>query len=218
MTSSAAPQRTALVEALRAVPAGAPTLCEGWTAHDLAAHLVARERRPDSGPGLLIPAFAGWTERVRSGYARRPYPDLVDLVASGPPRTSPFALPGVDGAANTVEFAIHTEDVRRAGPTWEPRSLPAAEQDLFWRGLLRQGRLMFRRAPVTVVLARTGPAGEPDPAAERVRLAGSGPEVVLAGEPLELLLFSSGRGAHARVEPSGAPDAVRSLRELHLGL
>src|SRR5579859_4160339 len=33
----------------------APTLCEGWLAADLAAHLVVRERRPDSGPGLVGP-------------------------------------------------------------------------------------------------------------------------------------------------------------------
>lgn len=212
MSTSAALQRAALVDALRAAPPDAPTLCEGWTAHDLAAHLVVRERRPDSAPGLLIPAFAGWTERVRSGYARRPYAELVDLVASGPPRTSPFALPGLDGAVNTVEFAIHTEDVRRGAPGWEPRQLPPAEQDQLWRALARQGRMLFRRAPVTVVLARPGTAGE------RVRVAGSGPEVVLTGEPLELLLFASGRGTGARVEISGSPDAVRSLHELRLGL
>ena len=30
-----------------------PTLCEGWTARDLAAHLVVRERRPDAALGIL---------------------------------------------------------------------------------------------------------------------------------------------------------------------
>ncbi len=44
----------------------APTLCSGWTTLDLAAHLVVRERRPDSGPGLVWPPMAGYTDRVRS--------------------------------------------------------------------------------------------------------------------------------------------------------
>ena len=44
-----------------------PTLCEGWLTADLAAHLVVRERRPDSGPGLVWPPLAGYTDKVRRG-------------------------------------------------------------------------------------------------------------------------------------------------------
>ena len=43
----------------------APTLCEGWTTADLAAHLVVREHRPDSGPGIVWPRLAGYTDKVR---------------------------------------------------------------------------------------------------------------------------------------------------------
>ena len=32
----------------------APTLCEGWTTADLAAHLVVRERNPLAGPGIVF--------------------------------------------------------------------------------------------------------------------------------------------------------------------
>jgi len=97
--SFASIERARLVEALRAAGPDAPTLCEGWTTRDLAAHLVARERRADSGPGLVLGPFSGWTERVRRQYAARDFEELVRLVASGPPLLSPFSLPGADAAA-----------------------------------------------------------------------------------------------------------------------
>jgi len=210
VSSHAAAERAALVTALQAVPAGAPTLCEGWTALDLAAHVVARERRADSTPGLLIPALAPWTERVRAGYAGRPYPELIQLIADGPPWTSLFAIPAVDAAANFSEFLIHTEDVRRAGPGWQPRELDGAERDAVWTGLRRSGRLMFRRSPVAVVLAT--------PDGRRHAVGGEGPHVTLTGDPVELLLHASGRGEHAHVEISGSADAIQRFRQARLGL
>jgi uncharacterized protein (TIGR03085 family) len=210
VSSHAAAARAELVAALQAVPATAPTLCAGWTALDLAAHVVARERRADSTPGLMIPALAGWTERVRSGYARRPYPEIIELIANGPPWASVFAIPGVDNAANSTEFLIHTEDVRRAHPGWQPRELDADRADAVWNGLRRMGRLMFRRSPVAVVLATPG--------GRRHAVGGEGPHVTLAGDPVELLLYASGRGEHAVVEITGADDAVQRFREVRLGL
>ena len=76
----------------------APTLCEGWTTRDLLAHLVVRERRPDTVPGILIPALAGYTEKVRAKAAERDFGDLLADLASGPPLYSPFRL--VDRFAN----------------------------------------------------------------------------------------------------------------------
>ena len=65
MPSLSEAERQVLVDAMLVAGPDAPTLCEGWTVKDLAAHLVARERRPDSGPGVIIPVFARWTEHVR---------------------------------------------------------------------------------------------------------------------------------------------------------
>src|SRR4051794_7092380 len=93
-------ERARLADALEAAGPDAPTLCTGWTARDLAAHLAARRRGLDSPPGLLLRPRAGWTEHVRAGYARRPYPELLHLIRTGPPATSPFALPGADAAGN----------------------------------------------------------------------------------------------------------------------
>jgi uncharacterized protein (TIGR03085 family) len=222
VTSYAARERAELVAALRAVPENAPTLCAGWTARDLAAHLVARERRPDSTPGLLVPALARWTERVRAGYARRPYLELIDLIASGPPLTSPFALPGVDAAANLAEHLVHVEDVRRAQPGWAPRELDPAEQEAIWASLRSRGRMFFRSAPATIVLARPGdPAGPgcPDGATgEGATVAGQGPEVTITGEPLELLLYAFGRREQAVVELTGPDNAVAAVQEMKLGI
>ncbi len=94
----------------------APTLCEGWLTADLAAHLVVRERRPDSGPGLVWPPLAGYTDKVRHGVRdRMPWEKLVETVRRGPP----LLLRPFDGPMNTVEFFIHVEDVRRAQDGWE---------------------------------------------------------------------------------------------------
>ena len=105
----------------------APTLCEGWFTADLAAHLVVRERRPDSGPGLVWPPLAGYTDKVRRascGTARRGR-SWCRPARRGPP----LLLRPFDGPMNTVEFFIHVEDVRRApktagNPVRSPRSWP----------------------------------------------------------------------------------------------
>jgi D-arabinose 1-dehydrogenase-like Zn-dependent alcohol dehydrogenase len=39
----------------------APTLCEGWTTYDLAAHLVLREGSPLAVAGIAFPPTAAWT-------------------------------------------------------------------------------------------------------------------------------------------------------------
>ena len=209
-SSLARAERRALCDLLTDAGAAAPTLCEGWTTFDLAAHLVVRERRPDSGPGLVIPALAGWTERVRTGAKHRGYDRLVELVRKGPPVYSPFALPGADSAANTVEYFVHHEDVRRARTGWEPRLLSSEVEEELWRRGARGSRMVFRKVGAGVVLRR------PDGTAH-VAKAGS-PEVTISGPPAELVLFSSGRRAHARVQIDGDPAALEALAAAHLGV
>ena len=53
--SIAGDERAALAAALRAAGPGAPTLCEGWTTRDLAAHLWLREHDPRVVLGLVLP-------------------------------------------------------------------------------------------------------------------------------------------------------------------
>src|SRR5437879_4174051 len=170
-------ERAALCQLLAEVGPDAPTLCEGWTTRDLAAHMVARERRPDSGPGLVLSSLAGWTERVRRGELAKPYEELVAELRGGPPRWSVFGLPATDALLNTVEFFVHHEDVRRAQPGWEPRELsPAFEEDL-WRRLRPSAPRLLRRVRVGIQLHR------PDGLTAQAR-AGS-PRVDLVGPASE---------------------------------
>ena len=58
-------ERAALCDLFLRVGPDAPTLCEGWATDDLATHLVIRERKPLSGPGLVMGgAAARMTERI----------------------------------------------------------------------------------------------------------------------------------------------------------
>ncbi len=58
-------EREALTELMSTLGPDAPTLNEGWTTRDLAAHLVVRERRPDAAAGIVVPPLGGYAERVR---------------------------------------------------------------------------------------------------------------------------------------------------------
>jgi uncharacterized protein (TIGR03085 family) len=184
--------------------AEAPTLCEGWLTRDLAAHLVVRERRPDSGPGLVWPPLAGYTDRVRRAVRdRTPWEKLVETVRRGPP----LLLRPFDAPMNTVEFFIHVEDVRRAQDGWEPRPIAPALADALWARLGPGG--MAKRVPATIVI--TSP-GRPD------KRSGTGPQLTLAGEPGELTVFGAGRQRAARVEISGDPTLAAQLRTATLGV
>jgi uncharacterized protein (TIGR03085 family) len=198
-------ERDALCDLLAETGPDAPTLCAGWTTGDLAAHLLLRERRPDAAPGILVPLLAGHTARVqRRILAETPFPRLVELVRQGPPAWSPMGLPGVDGAANTVEFFVLHEDVRRARPDWEPRELPAAFEEQLWRRL-KSGRFVLRRVPVQVTLA--------EPEGRTQVLTKKGKQARVHGLPSELTLWTAGRGSAARVELTGEAEAVNVLSQ-----
>jgi uncharacterized protein (TIGR03085 family) len=193
-------ERRALADLLAELGPDAPTLCAGWDTAHLAAHVVVRDSRPDALPGLGLESSAvgrpltAWTHTLED--RRRtstPYAELVAGVRAGPPAWMPFAWPGIGRAVNTAEFAIHHEDVRRAQPGWARRSLPPEAQDELWRNVVfsarraaggRRGGLVLRRSDRPGVEKRVG-SGEP--------------VTTVTGEPLELLLWSSGRRDAARV-------------------
>ncbi|MDO0928164.1 TIGR03085 family metal-binding protein [Streptomyces sp. TG1A-8] len=205
MSTFAKRERLLLADLLETAGPDALTLCAGWRTRDLAAHLVVRERRPDAAGGTLIKQLAPRLEKVMAEYGAKPYEELVQLIRTGPPRFSPFRLKQVDEAANTVEFYVHAEDVRRAQPDWTPRELDQVFQDTLWSRLERTARLMGRKAPTGLVLRR--PDG-------RTVVAHRGVPVVTAtGEPSELLLFTYGRQGAAKVELDGDAEAVTRLHE-----
>ncbi|MEV0169735.1 TIGR03085 family metal-binding protein [Streptomyces sp. NPDC050803] len=205
MSTFAKRERLLLADLLEAEGPEAPTLCEGWTTRDLAAHIVVRERRPDAAVGILIKQLASRLDGVMAEFTDKPYEELIQLIRTGPPRFSPFALKQVEEMSNTVEFYVHTEDVRRARPDWTPRELDPVFQDALWSRLERSARLMGRAAPTGLVLRR--PDGQ-----TAVAHRGT-PVVTVTGEPSELLLFLYGRQNAAEVELEGDKDAVTKLHE-----
>jgi uncharacterized protein (TIGR03085 family) len=203
-SSLAQQERNTLCDLFVERGADAPTLCEGWVTSDLAAHLVVRERRPDSGPGLVWPPLAGYTDKVRRAVRdRTSWDELVDTVRRGPP----WLLRPFDGPMNTVEFFIHVEDVRRAGDGWEPRAVSPELADALWARVGPGG--MAKKVPATIVI--TSP-GRPD------KQSGTGPVLTLAGDPGELTMFGSGRQGAARVEISGDAALAAQLRAASLGI
>lgn len=212
MTHLARHERAALCDTLHRVGPQAPTLCDPWTTADLAAHLVVRERRPDAAAGVMISALAGHTGSVMATYAARPWPELVELVRSGPPVWSPTRIALVDEAVNLGEFLIHHEDVLRAEATGPQRELSPAIEEAVWHTLVRLSPLMFRRAPTGVVLR--SPLGR---TAARRPTDDHG-TVVVRGAPVELLLTAYGRSRVAAIEIEGSDDDVSALLAAPLGL
>jgi uncharacterized protein (TIGR03085 family) len=190
-------ERQELADLLAEVGPAAPTLCAGWDTAHLAAHLVVRERRPDAlvGLGAEVAGVGGplpaWTHRLEDRLRESTsYAEVVDRLRAGPPVWSPMGWPGLAAALNTSEFAIHHEDVRRAQPDWSPRVLPRTDQETLWTA----ATLFARRSRRGMVLRRSDVPG----AEKRI---GSGDRTV-TGEPMELLLWASGRRDVARVTVS----------------
>jgi uncharacterized protein (TIGR03085 family) len=216
MMTYARDERLALCALLDKTGPGAPTLCEGWTTRDLAAHLVLREHRPDAGAGLLGGPLAGHTRRVQRKIAgRTPYQHLVKEIRDGPPRISLYGLPGADERLNLVEFFVHHEDVRRGSPGWEPRDIGSDLADVLWTRL-RMAKFVLRKAPVGVEFARDDlpDPGPGDGAGPRVRITAKArtPVVTVIGPPAELTMWTSGRTTAARVRLDGSDAAVSALQ------
>ncbi len=210
MSTHAQRERLLLADLLENAGPDAATLCQGWTTRDLAAHTVARERRSDAAAGLVIPRLAERMERVRQEFAARPYEELIQLIRTGPPRLSPYALKQIDEVANSVEFYVHGEDVRRAQPGEPRRTVDPVFADLLWKRLERGARLLGRKSPVGLVLRR--PDGQ-----TAVAHRGA-PVVTVTGEPGELTMFLFGRQSVADVRTEGDPDAVAKVTRLQLGI
>lgn len=203
-------ERLALVDTLTSVGPDAPTLCEGWTTRDLVAHLIVRERRPDTGPGILIKQFAGYTDRVRLGEAKRDWDDLLDRLASGPPVYSPFKP--IDRFANLAEMFVHHEDVLRGGAepdgTWTPRALSPELAAALVSPVKSMGKMAIRSGPAAVSLVSdTG---------ETLAAGGHGEPVTVTGTTGELTLFAFGRRP-LDLQFSGDPAAVEAVRTAHRG-
>ena len=209
-TNVAARLRRDLSDLFDSVGPDAPTLCEGWTTRDLAAHLVVRESRPDAAAGILVKAAAAYGDRIRRRVADRPWPELVDDVRSGPPRLSPMRLRGLDDLTNTIEFFVHLEDVRRARSAVDNVDVDPVIEAALVRLLRRGARLLARQSPVGLILSFPG---YDDVIAKKGQ-----PSVTVSGSPGDVVLFLYGRASVARVEFDGPTDAVEQLKSTKFGV
>ena len=75
-------ERLGLCDLLLELGPDAPTLCEGWTTADLAAHLVLREH------------FRRWSDAQRAEEKAKGFPALVARLRAGPPLI-PWRLPRI---------------------------------------------------------------------------------------------------------------------------
>ena len=203
-------ERHALCNLFLEVGPDAPTLCEGWTTRDLAAHIIVRESRPDAAGGILIKPLAAYGEKVRKGVAQRDWKSLVEAIRNGPPRLSPMRLTFLDRLTNTVEFFVHLEDVRRAQPNWQPRTLLDDLESQLRTSITQGGRLFARKSPCGLVLQIAHGASVVAKKGE--------PAVTVTGEVGELIMFVYGRQDHARVELSGPDDLVQAVRSTAFGV
>ncbi|MCP3425750.1 maleylpyruvate isomerase family mycothiol-dependent enzyme [Rothia sp. AR01] len=216
--------RENLADVLEAVGPGSPTLCEGWDSQHLLAHLLLRETRPDAAAGIFLPPLKDRTERLLQeraeamadpeGYARG-----VAEFREASPLSRRSAR--VDAAMNFVEYVIHREDARRGSAEATRRAAgvgPFApdERQRVWDQLRPPLAMFAKDYPDGLELVGTDSEGRPAlgsrtirrPAAQSrvgglvqrvVRAPSEGTFTVLEGEPVDLLLYLSGRQGAARV-------------------
>ena len=204
-------ERGRLCDLFLEVGPDSPTLCEGWTTADLAAHLVLRERKPLAAPGIVLGGRLGdYSEGVRSRLSdSTTFTDLVERVRSGPPAL----LRPLDGAINLSEYFIHLEDVRRGDGTTGPRGVDevADVEPALWAMQGRRTKFLTRTLE-DIDLTLALPDGETKP------IGGGSRPVTATGRAGELTLFLAGRREAAQVELKGETEAVDEVRTGKLGI
>lgn len=213
MNTFAQRERAALCNTLRAVGPDAPTLCAGWTARDLAAHLVLREHAPIGSLGIWAKPLAGYTRKVQDELAAQPWEQLIDQVAAPPALWHPARFAGrrVEQVFDDGEMFIHHEDLRRGDGVARPRELSPEDQQSVWQVLVGPGRLAFRKSAVSIAV------DVPGHQVRELHKRGDR-KVSLRGAAGEVLLAAYGRARAADLEIDGSPEDVATLRATALGL
>lgn len=201
-------ERHALCDLALVLGEDAPTLCGEWSAKDLVTHLLVREHRPLGAVGITVPALSGLADRAMARLARQDFAVLVEKLRD--PGLTPYALPPVEVLANTMEYFVHHEDLRRGQPGWEPRDLDDADTDAVWRAIRIGGRALVRPAGVPVRIRRSDTGAT-------ASLRGGDDPVTLQGPAAEIALFLFGRSQVRDLAFDGPAEKVERLRGAGLG-
>lgn len=206
-------ERHALCDLALTLGEDAPTLCGDWTAKELVAHLLVRENRPLGAVGIAVAPLSGLADRSMGRVGRRDFGVLVEKLRD--PGLTPYRLRPVEVVANTLEYFVHHEDLRRAQHGWEPRDLSPGDEDALWRSVRLAGRMLAR--PVCVPLQiRRDDTDSPERTVAVLR--GGDDPVTVAGRPSELALFLFGRAQLRGLSFDGPDAAVAKVRTADLGL
>lgn len=104
-----------LVDGLTPDQLATPSLCAGWTVHDVAAHLLMPLVTP--APRVLATmAISGLdfdraVQRLTAAVARRPTAEITDGLRTH--AQHPFKPPGMSHAAPLTDLLVHQQDIRR---------------------------------------------------------------------------------------------------------
>lgn len=208
-----------LLESLTDEQWAAETMCGGWDAGDIAAHLLVRERETWAAGGVVFPPLAGLTASRMAKRKARGRAAMIGRLRSGPPRLAQY---GIFGRVQVGEDYIHTEDVRRGGAaalegtadlTPDDGTGDAAIDELLWQAVGRFALQAFGGVDVAGVLGMTDGVRTrayqlggrfPRPAADGQA------DATVSGTAGELLLWTTAR-ASADVALNGDPDLVGAL-------
>jgi len=191
----------------------AETLCTGWDAGDVAAHLVVREREPWAGPGILLGGpFAALTQRRYTAWKARGKKRLVEALRAGPP----WPLSGPFGDMQAVEDWIHEQDIRRGGAGLTTPDPDPQLGEALWVAVKRTAARTLAIGTEAVIELSDGihrHRVQARPGARLARPTTAAADVRITGSIAELLLYVAGRaGADATVT---GDDAARSALAAH---
>ncbi|HUG85482.1 MAG TPA: maleylpyruvate isomerase family mycothiol-dependent enzyme [Euzebya sp.] len=191
-----------LLESLSDLQWQAETMCEGWDAGDMVAHLLVRERDIWGSAGAVVPPLSRLHGARMARRKARGRAVLIRQLRNGPP---PWVTFGLFGRIQVAEDYIHTEDIRRGGATAfdgdadltpDDGTADGATDELLWQAIGRFALKTFAGFGADGVLAMT------DGGRTRAyQLGGAVPlpardgqaDVTVNGTAGELLLFTTGR-------------------------
>ena len=203
----AAAERAQLAQLFHRVGPDAPTLCEGWSTRDLAAHLYVRENKFPISIEIWAP-FSWRLDDAMDAQCTRDFDELVDDWAAGPSKRSPRYY--LDGVMNTAEHFIHHEDVRRGRGEVTPREFSRVVEADLMKAARMMGQMALSSSEVPVVLT---PQNHPPVTLGGKRgVVAKGDRVVrVSGDPGELLLWVTGRDA-VQVDIDGAQADIAKVK------